>query len=373
MENDSDLELIDAVYAATTEDGSLSDALQLFHTLQESPGGVIFHYDSITEESTSVEIITPDNKTHSYIQSLLDDYAGIGGKIKHPFIITSLDELKAGKIVTKDFIPSSELSKTTYYKKIFAPLGIRRTMGWMAIGRGQKWPTFTCNRTAENGEYQPHHFDRAKLFQRHLARSLHIMELLDDAAESKLILEQSIDRMPQAIVLVDDRLEIAFCNYQASKLISQSPSLSEFGNRIGVGATMHERSKFEQWWAILIQSQTSDGACFSDTPMNPVWEIEVSRLAPTSNGNIAGRRWMLTLKQAVDIEGIYVDHLTTSYGLTKSEANVCRALCSNGDAVSTARAMNISPNTVRTHLKSAFAKTNTRSQVQLAVKLISQK
>jgi len=52
---------------------------------------------------------------------------------------------------------------------------------------------------------------------------------------------------------------------------------------------------------------------------------------------------MLTLKQAVDIEGIYVDHLTTSYGLTKSEANVCRALCRNGDAVSTARAMNISP------------------------------
>ncbi len=373
MENDSDLELIDAVYAATTEDGSLSDAVQLFHILQESPVGAIFHYDSILEQSTSLEIVTADSKMHDYAQGVFDAYAGIEGAIDNPLITASHDELMAGNIVTDDVIPFSEFSKTDYYKEIFVPLGFRWSMGWIALGRGQKWPTFTCTRAEEYGEYQPHHFDRAKLFQRHLARALHIIELLDEAADSKLILEQSIDRVPQAIVIVEDSLKIAFCNSQASKLMSQSSSLSESGNRLRVGASAHERSKFEQWWAILIRSQASDGACFSDIPMSPVWEIEVSRLASATSGSGARRRWMVTLKQAVDVEGISVDHLMTSYGLTKSEANVCRVLCRNGDAVSTARAMNISPNTVRTHLKSVFSKTGTRSQVQLAVKLISQK
>ena len=91
MPNESDLELIDAVYAASTEAGTLNDAIQLFNKLQESPGGAVFHYDSIMEETTSTEFVTVDAKIQSYVEDIFSAFSGPNGVFESPLITAIIE------------------------------------------------------------------------------------------------------------------------------------------------------------------------------------------------------------------------------------------------------------------------------------------
>jgi DNA-binding CsgD family transcriptional regulator len=55
-----------------------------------------------------------------------------------------------------------------------------------------------------------------------------------------------------------------------------------------------------------------------------------------------------------------------AYGLTQAEARVALAASSGASIPETATRLNISPNTVKTHLQRVFAKTGANRQAELA-------
>ncbi|MAT92680.1 MAG: hypothetical protein CME59_08765 [Halioglobus sp.] len=364
--------MIDMVYAATTQEGTVLQAVRKYLELQGDPGGAIFHYDSITDHVSDLEPVSFSDQAEALVEDVFDSYSKGRGAIHNPLISRGLEDLKAGKILVSDeVIPFDELSRTEYYKAVFEPLGVRWSMGWLAAGKGQKWLTFTSSRNLETGAYTGEHYARGQLFQRHMARVIHILELLEEASERKWVFERSVEKLPQAIVLLDDDRRVTFCNPAATSLMRRSTCLADKAGVFSVGQTSHERARFEQWWSLLTATVEVDGAAFNDVPMSPVWEIEVSRIGCASSQRGSGRRWMLTLKQCPDGDRLPLAYLQDRFGLSRAEAEVCANLCQNGDAVSTATAMALSPNTVRTHLKSAFKKTHTRNQVELVLKLVA--
>jgi DNA-binding CsgD family transcriptional regulator len=64
--------------------------------------------------------------------------------------------------------------------------------------------------------------------------------------------------------------------------------------------------------------------------------------------------------------------LMARYGLTPTEASVARLLAAGAGLERIARALEISMNTVRGHLKQIFVKTGTHRQVELVCKLLSE-
>lgn len=369
----ADLELVDSLYAATTGEGTLNEAMRQYLKRQDDAGGAIIHYDSILDEASDYEPVGPDSNTTQLIQSVFDEYESTHGAIDNPLIALALDDLKAGAVlVSDDVIPYEELSRTEFFEAIFKPLGIRWSMGWLAMGNGQNWMTFTSSKLIDIGPYEHAHFRRARLFRRHLARVLHIMELIHQADNANHILEDSLDKVPQGILLVDDSRKVLFSNSTSNEILKNAGAATVTNGRLTVGSTSHERAKFEQWWNILISAADMDGASFTDASLHPLWELEVSRVGVNGSKAWQGRRWMIRLKLKPEGSRLPIDYLQEYYGMTKAEADVCANLCLNGDAVSTARAMALSPNTVRTHLKSAFRKTDTKNQVALAIRLMTQ-
>lgn len=61
--------------------------------------------------------------------------------------------------------------------------------------------------------------------------------------------------------------------------------------------------------------------------------------------------------------------LQFAFNLTPAEAKVAKSVASLGGAAPASGALGLSANTVKTHLRSIFAKTGTRSQSALAVLL----
>jgi DNA-binding CsgD family transcriptional regulator len=58
--------------------------------------------------------------------------------------------------------------------------------------------------------------------------------------------------------------------------------------------------------------------------------------------------------------------LRDAYGLTRAEARVAFAVSAGTSVVAAADVLGVSPNTVKSHLRSVFMKTGMRGQVELA-------
>lgn len=63
---------------------------------------------------------------------------------------------------------------------------------------------------------------------------------------------------------------------------------------------------------------------------------------------------------------IPLNQIMDAFGLTRAEARVALAASSGNNVVETARLLNLSPNTIKTHLRRVFAKTSTAGQTELS-------
>ncbi|MCP8898667.1 helix-turn-helix transcriptional regulator [Gilvimarinus xylanilyticus] len=369
----SDLQLIDQVYAVTTREGSLKDAAHTFLVQQNELAGAIVHYDPHKHIVKKIEPVARNPDHEPLIQGLLELYMTEAGPLQHPLIEAGYDNIGKGELViSDDTLPYPSFKQTAYFQAVLAPLGVRRTMAWVAWGSEQSWQVFISSRDSLAGEYGESELARVKLFKRHFARAIYTLELLGNAHCSKRFFEQAINQVPQAMVAVDEQLNVLFCNPTAENLLRNYSTVSIKSNKLNFGSDSNEKAKFNHWWKLLTQTGLTDSAKFNPIDGKKLWEIEASRISTTPRAGIPRRHWLLTLKPNPSRGEKPISYLINRYGLSESEAKVCFALCDTGDAVSIAQSLGITPNTARTHLKHIFKKTGYKNQVQLAVNITAE-
>ena len=74
---------------------------------------------------------------------------------------------------------------------------------------------------------------------------------------------------------------------------------------------------------------------------------------------------MLVIHDPAQPIDIPVEWIMDAYGLTPAEARVALCAASGATIPETAHRLNVSPNTVKTHLRKVFAKTGTSRQTEL--------
>lgn len=369
----SDLQLIDQVYAATTREGSLKDAARTFLVQQNELAGAILHYDPNKHITKKIEPVARNPEHEPLIEGLLELYMAESGPLIHPLIEAGYDHISKGELLISDkTLPYPSFKQTPYFQAILAPLGVRRTMAWIAWGNEQSWQIFVSSRDSLAGEYGEAEFERVKLFKRHFARAIYTLELLGNAHCSKRFFEQAINQVPQAMVAVDEQLNVLFCNPTAESLLRNYSAVTIKGKKLTFGSDSKEKEKFNNWWRLLTQTGLTDNAKFNPIDGKKLWEIEASRISTTPRAGVPRRHWLLTLKPSPSRGEKPVSYLINRYGLSESEAKVCFALCDTGDAISIAQSLGITPNTARTHLKHIFKKTGYKNQVQLAVNITAE-
>lgn len=368
--DDRDSELIDLLYGASTGEVPLARPMEMFTRLQEDMGAGVWHVDSITGQNTDVETIVADPAIRIATDTVFAAYSERHADLGNPLIERSADRLYAGEVLSNlDVMPDDEWSEHHYYEEVWKPLGISESMAWMARGKSQRWMVFSTSRNSRQ-PYQQQHYARSRLFRGHMERALQILEIVREADATQRLFEQAVCAMPCGMLVVDDGRQVLFENPAAEALLRQTPALSTRGNRLRVGSSAAEQARFDSWWRLLLHSSEVPGAIFDDVPMGNVWQLDVTRVSSAGGVVGPGRRWLVGFKQRPSGSYPTVGYLAERFGLSRAEARVCTALCANGDAVSVANALNLSANTVRTHLKSAFRKTGTNNQVALAIELM---
>ncbi|MCQ4167210.1 helix-turn-helix transcriptional regulator [Tahibacter harae] len=356
------LPVIDRIYAAAAREVPLDEAFQAFAELMGDFVAALFVHDpvpggAVMESAAGLDRHWPGEYNRRWSS-------------RTPLLQRGLGELMAGRIVSsEDIMPWDELVETDYYREFYAPLGCRYSLGVLVAGDGRRYASLVTARGERAGPYQARHRALIAAVRSHLGRALHMLEFFEGATLSLDLFRQAMDQLPFPVLLLDDQRRVVYANQRAAARLQQGDGIVESRGRLSASGA--ERDSFEQGWNQLVQDAlAAEGRFRIRGSGDPVpLRLEATRIGVSGATAAGGRLWLLRLCEGTFSRRQLALDWRTRFGLTGSECRVGTALLEHGDAVSVAAALGMAENTVRAHLKNMFAKTATRSQAALVLRL----
>ena len=356
------LPVIDRIYAAAAREVPLDEAFQAFAELMGDFVAALYVHDPVPGAAV---METAAGLGRHWLGEYNRRWGGC-----NPLLQRGLGELMAGHIVSsEDIMPWDELAQTDYYREFCAPLGCRYSLGALVAGDGQRYASLVTGRGASAGPHEAHHRELMAAVRSHLGRALHLLEFFAGATLSLDLFRQAMDQLPFPVLLLDDQRRVIYANQRAAARLQQGDGIVESRGRLSAGGA--ERDSFESGWNLMIRDALAADGRFrihgsADTvPLR----LEATRIGMAGTTAAGGRLWLLRLCEGNLSRRQLALDWRTRFALTGSECRVGAALLEHGDAVSVAAALGMAENTVRAHLKSMFAKTGTRSQAALVLRL----
>ena len=205
----------------------------------------------------------------------------------------------------------------------------------------------------------------------HLVRALQLHDRIQGLEKKASVLEESLDRVPAAIALVDSRGRVLFLNRPGAALFLQQKYVWLTPAGIQVGRTSEH--KYLTW---LIRGATGTG---SGAAFHPGGTMNISRDGYQRPLHVLVsplRTEALYLGKAIPTAIIFItdperkpwmpmEWLRQLYGLTPAEARLAQLLASGSSLKEASEQLEVAMSTVRSQLNSVFAKTNTNRQSEL--------
>ena len=267
-------------------------------------------------------------------------------------------------LLQSDLFSEDEVNYSRFYQEIAGPSGCRHWASASFLLNGDAWclpvfrPTpFTRSDTARFSEVSYH-----------LARIVRISRTANGAWETSAL--SALDHFGRAAMTVDRSGRIDAMN--AAAAATMSPDFCVRGGRLSATG----RANQDRIDALLhaIRSATPDA--FLEGPVAVVtrdglpWlAIDTLPLAPRAAEAFSGARAILVVSDLTETTALAAGALQAIFGLTPAEARVALALRRGLSLGEMARDFGVGSVTVRSHLKSIFAKTGTRRQAELVAVL----
>lgn len=174
-----------------------------------------------------------------------------------------------------------------------------------------------------------------------------------------------LDRVDRGVVLLDAQGRIVDANSHALQVVRSCS-----GIRVRAGRFSFTDRGLDQQLRDGLASETSsrrNGRAVLATRVrcrgSEPYCVVIRALSPEAHERKVA--FLVLLYAPNGLQGISIDVLRQVYGLTPAQAEVARSLFAGHSVEETARALDLSLNTVRTHLKQIFTKCGVNSQAEL--------
>lgn len=279
-------------------------------------------------------------------------------------------------VSTADFVSTSQYRETEFYHDFLRPNGLGYVAGTVLRRAGQSFASVGLHRPL-----QVRPFDRAdamlyQVVQPHLERALAIAIRLATSQAGNNILAELFDRLTMGVVLFDPRGRVLHVNDVARNLAARSDGLTISANEV----TAARHSTTTELRSLVAEAVTTGigkglrpaGGIALERPSGrrPLEAVVAPLAVDRVRIGVQLAAAVLFIRDPEDDNPPAVVALGELYGLTPTESRFVVQLLAGGTIAETAEALGISPNTAKTHLKSVFAKTETRRQTEL-VRLLS--
>ncbi len=341
---------------------------------------VIRQLADLTGSTVGVLCLHGENRIlHEVIEGLDEAWAGPNRELQHQNLYFQRRHLlPTGRaVVGEQFAPLQDWQGLELYHDVKIPSGCIHFLGIPIES--------TSNFLAEISLYRPEteeiHGDReldiANHLVPHFARAFHVAQLAEEGRSAAAGLSFSLDHLNVGCMIINESGRLIFANKLAEMHLSGDGALCMAAQHIIADGGRNEKN----WRGLLhrLASRTSakgsavmltakDGTPVRlvSIPLNP-YKIEVFSLPLPACSQLG-----LVLIEMPWSEGPDTALLLQQlFGLTPTEAELARALLNDERMGDYAARSERSLNTVKTHLKSIFAKTDTKRQAELMRKLSS--
>lgn len=358
-------DLLDLVYDADTDDSLWRSALVRIADLTGSQGGVIF---GVCEKAQAVAF----KYNGRLAEESLRTYAA--SHFVNPWSPYMFTQPAGAMVGSDDILPLSELQRTAFYNEVLRPQDIaHNAMIVLAKDHGLT-SAFNICRSARQGPLDAQAWRFLGRLKPHLRRSMVLGYQLDGYRAMQRAAYHVLDQLSVGIVLLNRMTRVLFSNRAAQSLADNGP-LRLSGHRLSIESPVHAR-RFDE---LVASVQHGPPAVTMGVPhpqdgrlltilLSSVRSRDVERFASLDMRDAAT---MIFIFDSAAPSDVPVEWIMGAYNLTAAEARVALHTSTGRSVINTAARLNLSPNTVKTHLRHVFAKTGASGQVELSALMTS--
>jgi len=353
--------LLDLIYDAATDEELWTPTLTEIADLTDSVGGIIFGVDN------KVRLLA-----FSFIGRLCQD-ALRAYRERHVFNPFSayMDSSPVGKLVrSNDIMSLQDLQRTAVFDEVFRPQDVAYMAMVPLAAKDDFQVGCTICRSARQGPFEA---DELRLLSRlypHLRRSLLLGFRLDGYRALQRAQFSAIDRLSGGIILLDRAAKVVFANTAARSVAAHGGPLRLRNCVLTAASTTHAQRLHHLIQAALrgapvgaMSIPAPDDGRLLTVLVSSMRSRDIDRFDGLGMRDVAAMVFVSDPARPLEIPAAWI---MDAYGLTLAEATVALIASSGASIPETATRLNISPNTVKTHLRRVFAKTGASRQAELA-------
>lgn len=351
--------VLDLIYDAAAENDLWPNALTAIADLTNSQGGILFG-QSFTAQ-----------KIYFDFNGRLDEACNRAYQERHMRNPWSayMENQPVGRLVHADeAIEVAELRKSEFYDEVLRPQDIAHNAMMALAAKEDFRAAFNMCRSARHGPHEPDEQRLLEFLSPHLCRAVTLGFRIDGYLAMQHAAFDVLEQLSDGVIVLDRRLRVSFANGAARRCASDG--LLRLQPAIATHSIAHS-----QRLADLIRAAQQGAAGGTMSLPHHVDGRLLTILVTSIRSKDLGRLSDVGVKNAVVLlfvidplnrRSMPLVQIMDAYGLTPAEARVALAASSGNTIVETARLLNLSPNTIKTHLRRVFAKTATARQAELA-------
>ncbi len=291
---------------------------------------------------------------------------------RNPWFLSSQDYV-AGRVMTGDeLVDAKDLRRTDFYRGFLKPRGLLHRLCGVVSQQASGAHLLSAYRSEEHAAFGAGEKAQLASVLGHVTLSLQSQwrwQEADDMAHALLALT---DNDPNPVILVTADAQPVYRNRAAQRLLDGRMGLQMEGALVVAASPADQRLLREAIAQVAEDDPAHAGASprvitLACAPLVPP-VVAVVRAAGPVFARASGTRRGLAL---VTVRGGHAAHdpatcaFARQYELTAAQAKVSALVFAGQPLTAIAHALNVSENTVRSHLKQVFQKTDTHGQMDL--------
>ncbi len=291
---------------------------------------------------------------------------------RNPWFLSS-DEYTPGRVLTGDELLSNrDLIKTDFYRGLLEPQGLLHCIAGVAVRRGPLIHYLSVHRGQDQARFGEREKSTLGTVLAHVSLALGNRWRLREASDLMKVMMGVVDRYPQPCLLIDADSRVVHCNRCAAAPAVPSVGLCIEGGSLAAAVPI-DRPALRQAIRDVAASAARDAA---DTTRAVTLSVPGGKHPAVVSILAAGRVFeaetgdlaeliLVTAKNPGLDHDLNACSLVKQFGLSPAQARVGVMIVTGHSLADTARKLHVSDNTVRSHLKQIFQKTNTHGQMEL--------
>jgi DNA-binding CsgD family transcriptional regulator len=356
--------LIHAFYQASLDRKLLPAALERLCTVEHSKMALLASYDSIAGKAG---LVAATELPVSYAQSFPESYAACDW-CRTPEVGTQPGAVWVDR-------PGSHTceGRASFFHQWLRPQGVVSAMHAILLRDDSKIVSLISGRSHNQGAFSETDLANHRSLLPHLQQSLLILRTLQELRADRDAAIKVLDALPIGVVLLAQDYRLFVMNDYVKEVFAREPTLKRRlqdllarQHRRGGAGSRRDRSReaFDDTDHDIIAELVSLERPVGRRPLN----LALHPITGTVGGTSAVA--VLLMSDPERPPRLDLRKIRKRYGLTRTEARIAAQLAEGTPLARIADNLGKSPNTIRSHLKRIFVKTDTERQADLVLLLV---